>query len=249
MTDNSAIMAAAKYTWDPFKFFAGYEYIWQNNPTNPLGVGASDQGGYIMSGVEDNNLDSEKFVQIWWTGVKYAYRQQNRHHFRPGIISGRTTSVFRRPARPQPVSAASCAGTLNEVSLYTDHHFTKRFDGFAGIAYSYVSGGLAIAIPHGPGVPYNSQQQLCSDSRWPFHLLIVSAAGSVESRPKKTCHPERSEGPVVAAGARCPIQACLWLEWGFSQAGGAPLLNLRSGPPLRWIARRDHSKFRALCEI
>jgi hypothetical protein len=36
-----------------------------------------------------------------------------------------------------------------------DHHFTKRFDGFAGIAYSYVSGGLAIAIPHGPGVPYD----------------------------------------------------------------------------------------------
>jgi hypothetical protein len=37
-----------------------------------------------------------------------------------------------------------------------DYHFTKRFDGFAGIAYSWVSGGLDIAIPHGPGVPYNS---------------------------------------------------------------------------------------------
>src|SRR5580658_5699361 len=63
VTDNRAIMAAAKYTWEPFKFFGGYEYIWQNNPTDPLGVGASDQGGYIMSGVEDNNLDSEKLVQ------------------------------------------------------------------------------------------------------------------------------------------------------------------------------------------
>jgi len=56
VTDNNAVMFAAKYKWDPFKFFAGYEYIWQNNPANPLGVGASDQGGYIMSGVEDNNL-------------------------------------------------------------------------------------------------------------------------------------------------------------------------------------------------
>ncbi len=28
-------------------------------------------------------------------------------------------------------------------------------DAYAGIAYSNVSGGLAIAIPHGPGVPYN----------------------------------------------------------------------------------------------
>src|ERR1700733_6932590 len=52
VTDNRAIMVAAKYTRDPFKFFAGYEYIWQNNPSNPLGVGASDQGGYLMSGLE-----------------------------------------------------------------------------------------------------------------------------------------------------------------------------------------------------
>ena len=50
VTDNKAIMGAVKYTWDPFKFFGGYEFIWQNNPTNPLGVGASDQGGYIASG-------------------------------------------------------------------------------------------------------------------------------------------------------------------------------------------------------
>ena len=76
VTDNNAIMVAAKYTWDPFKFFAGYEYIWQNNPSNPLGVGASDEGGYNMSGVEDKNLDSEKLVQIWWTGVKYTYRSK-----------------------------------------------------------------------------------------------------------------------------------------------------------------------------
>jgi hypothetical protein len=50
------------------------------------------------------------------------------------------------------------------VSFYLNHHFTKRFDAFAGVAYSYVSGGLAIAIPHGPGVPYNYNSQLCSDS-------------------------------------------------------------------------------------
>ena len=155
VTDNNAIMAAAKYTLDSFKVFSGYEYIWQNNPKDPLGVGATDQGSYIMSGVEDNNLDSEKLVNIWWTGVKYTYRsktdftfawyQQRQNDFRlPPACS--TSAGFR----------ASCAGTLNEGSLYANHHFTKRFDGFAGIAYSYVKGGLAIAIPHGPGVPYFS---------------------------------------------------------------------------------------------
>jgi predicted porin len=153
VTDNTAIMLAAKYTWDPFKFYAGYEHIQQFNPSNPVGVGASAQGGYLLSGVEDNNLDSPRIVQIWWTGVKYAYdiktdltvawyHQQQNDFRRPSACS--SAAGFR----------ASCSGTLNEFSLYADHHFTKRFDVFAGVAYSDVSGGLAIAIPHGPGVPY-----------------------------------------------------------------------------------------------
>ncbi len=155
MTDNNAMMVAVKYKWDPFKFFAGYEYIWQNNPANPLGVGASDQGGYYMSGVEDNNLDSEKLVNIWWTGVKYTYDSKTDFTF---AWYQQRQNDFRVPPTCSPSAGfrASCAGALNEGSLYMDHHFTKRFDGFAGVAYSYVSGGLAIAIPHGPGVPYNS---------------------------------------------------------------------------------------------
>jgi hypothetical protein len=46
---------------------------------------------------------------------------------------------------------------LNEVSLYTDHRFTKRCDAHAGIAYSNVSGGLAIAIPHDGVTPCNAR--------------------------------------------------------------------------------------------
>ena len=153
VTDNNALMGTLKYTWSRLKVFAGYEYIWQENPANPLGVGASAQGGYLLSGVEDDNLDAPKRVQVWWTGAKIAidkktdltgaWYHQLQHDFRvPSTCS--STAGFR----------ASCAGTLNEWSLYMTHHLTKRFELFAGIAYSNVSGGLAIAIPHGPGVPY-----------------------------------------------------------------------------------------------
>jgi predicted porin len=154
VTDNNAIMVAAKYVRDPWKFFAGYEYIWQNNPHDPLGVGASDQGGYNLSGVEDDNLDSEKLVNIWWMGGKYTYRSKT--DFTLSWYQQRQND-FRLPPACSPSAGfrSSCAGTLNEGSLYADHHFTKRFDGFIGIAYSYVRGGLAIAIPHGPGVPYS----------------------------------------------------------------------------------------------
>jgi predicted porin len=153
VTDNSAIMGAAKYAWDPFKFYGGYEYIQQNNPTHPLGVGALDQGGYFMSGVEDNNLDSTKVVQIWWMGAKYTYRSKT--DFTLSWYHQRQND-FRVPSTCSPEAGfrSSCAGDLDEVSLYTDHHFTKRFDGFAGVVFSEVNGGPAIAIPHGPGVPY-----------------------------------------------------------------------------------------------
>jgi predicted porin len=153
VTDNNAIMAAAKYVWDPFKFYAGYEYIWQNNPSNPLGVGATDQGGYLMSGVEDNNLDREKLLNIWWEGIKYTYRSKT--DFTLSWYEQRQNN-FRSPPTCSVAAGfrSSCAGTLDEGSFYVDHHFTRRFDGFAGLAYSFVTGGMAIAIPHGPGVPY-----------------------------------------------------------------------------------------------
>ncbi len=159
VTDNTAVMVAAKYAWDPFKLFGGYEYIRYTNPASPLGIGATAQGGYLLSGVEDNNLDSPKIVQVFWTGVKYAYNSKTDitlSYYYEG------QNDFRVPSTCSPAAGfrSSCAGTLDEVSLYADYHFTKRFDVYSGIAYSDVSGGLAIAIPHGPGVPYFSDSNI-----------------------------------------------------------------------------------------
>jgi predicted porin len=153
VTDNDAIMVAGKYAWNQFKFYGGYEYIRQNNPANPLGIGATAQGGYVLSGVEDNNLDSPKAVQVMWTGVKYTFDEKTEFTL---SYYHMIQNDFRVPSECDAIAGfrSSCAGTLDEVSLYADYHFTKRFDVYAGIAYSQVTGGLAIAIPHGPGVPY-----------------------------------------------------------------------------------------------
>ncbi len=113
VTDNNAVMFAGKYTLDQIKFFAGYEYIWQNNPSDPLGVGASDQGGYFMSGVEDNNLDSEKLVNIWWTGAKYTYRSKTDFTF---SWYQQRQNDFRVPPACTPQSfRASCAARSTRV--------------------------------------------------------------------------------------------------------------------------------------
>jgi predicted porin len=153
VTDNNGIIFAAKYTVDPFRFYGGYEWIRQTNPSNPLGVGALDQGSVYLSGVEDNNLDSPKIVQIWWTGVKYAIDPKTVITF---AWYEQLQNDFRIPSTCSSAAGfrSSCAGSLSFGSLYVDHHFTPRVDAFTGLAYSFVTGGLAIAIPHGPGVPY-----------------------------------------------------------------------------------------------
>jgi predicted porin len=159
VTDNTAIMVAAKYAWQRFRFFGGYEHIRYVNPANPLGVGATTQGDYILSGVEDKNLDSPKIVQVFWTGVKYAFDRQTDitlSYYFEGQNDFRVPSTCSASAGYR----SSCAGSLNEISLYADHHFTRRFDLYSGIAYSDVTGGLAIAIPHGPGVPYYSNNNI-----------------------------------------------------------------------------------------
>jgi predicted porin len=185
VTDNTAVMVAAKYSWDQFKFFGGYEHIRQTNPSNPLGIGASAQGGYLLSGVEDKNLDSPKIVQVAWTGVKYAYDSKTDitlSYYR------QWQNDYRVPSTCSPAAGfrSSCSGYLNEVSLYADHHFTKRFDAYAGIAYSNVSGGLAIAIPHGPGVPYFSNNNIAPTIGGRFTFLSFPAAFQAGLKGRRT---------------------------------------------------------------
>ena len=78
VTDNTAVLVAAKYNWDPFKFFIGYEHITQNNPSHPLGVGASAQGGYLLSGFTQIEPD-EKYDELPAKVVAIFGEGKSRH--------------------------------------------------------------------------------------------------------------------------------------------------------------------------
>ena len=202
VTDNTAVMGAVKYVWNQFKFFGGYEYIVQVNPANPLGVGATAQGGYQLSGVEDNNLNSPKIVQIFWTGARYAYdaktditlsyyhQLQNTFYMATSFGGGCPVANYR----------SSCSGTLDEVSLYADHHFTKRFDVYAGFAYSQSHQrpvrrhSSRLPPAQRQWRPLLLRQQLGSDDWRSLHLLIVFAG--------RRSAPFRCEIQVPRASAR-----------------------------------------------
>jgi hypothetical protein len=88
--------------------------------------------------------------------------------------------------------------TLDDVSLCADYHFIKRFGVYAGIAYSDVSGGLAIVIPHGP--------LACE---WPhfrdYHLLLDEQADQIFGMTDAI-----AEGVRTAAGVQCDQLNAAW---------------------------------------
>ena len=92
-------------------------------------------------------------MQVAWTCVKYAIDRKTDvtlSYYREW------QNDFREPRTCSPAAGfrSSCAGNLDEISLFADHHLFKWFDVYGGIAVSDVGDGLAIAIPQGPGVPY-----------------------------------------------------------------------------------------------
>ena len=148
ITDTAGVAVGAKYTWNQFKFFVGYDYENLNNPKNMLGVGANnDQGGYILSQANNHFYAHARILQTVWTGVKYAYDPKMDitlayYHVNQNSYGDAGQSATCNAAT-QNAKAAQCAGTLDAVSTFVDYHFTKHFDVYAGIEVSNVGGGLA----------------------------------------------------------------------------------------------------------
>jgi predicted porin len=73
-TDNTGGAIAAKYTWNQFKFYAGWAHAILHNPANNVGIGAqNDQGGYVISSVTNGSLPHAKLLDTVWVGAKYSY--------------------------------------------------------------------------------------------------------------------------------------------------------------------------------
>ena len=119
-----------------------------------------------------HDLDSPKIVQVWWTGVKYAYRQQNRHHF----------VLLQSAAERLPCS----------VDLLARRRFPQFLRGHPQRGFALRGSSLHRAFrrlcrrcvfrrERRPGHRHSSrprrplllQQQHCSDGRCSFRLLIV----------------------------------------------------------------------------
>jgi predicted porin len=152
ISDNTGYAALVSYNMKEFvpdKLYAGWERIKFNNPSHPVPAGSQDIGGYVL-GIVNNSAYwavnaagvqtlRQRILQISWLGARwsvtpdfdltaagYGYNQKSNNG------NGCTNA-----------SAPTCAGTLADISLVADYHFTKRFDSYAGLNWSEVKNGLS----------------------------------------------------------------------------------------------------------
>ncbi|WP_374544758.1 porin [Rhodoblastus sp.] len=166
ISDNTGWALAGKYTYQNWKFFAGWAHVIYHNPENSVGIGAQgDQGGYILSSVNNAAFPHAKLLDTFWTGTKYAYNDKTDIvgsfyvEAQNGYGTAANLSTCSLPAylpygsfgakingtvygaQSAPRSGA-CSGNLYGASAYVDYHFTKRFDIYGGLMYSAVTGGI-----------------------------------------------------------------------------------------------------------
>jgi predicted porin len=142
ISDDSSLMLLGKYANGPLKLYAGYEWIRYAPPSDKRGP-FTDIGGDFVTAVNTTAFDfHHKILQVSWAGVSYAvtedvnvigaYYHYDQNSFGGGASSGCSTLAF-----------TTCSGTLNAVSAAVDWHFAAKFDAYAGLMYSWVTGGQA----------------------------------------------------------------------------------------------------------
>jgi predicted porin len=147
VSDNTSVMLLARYAIGPVKLYGGYEHMQFANPNNPLTPGSFITGGYSLGAVNNTNFATDKILQVFWGGVKYAVRSDvdlsvAYYHEEQNSFEGGTAATANL-AHCSNNSLAQCSGQLDAVSFVADYRFAKRFDAYAGIMWSQVSNGLS----------------------------------------------------------------------------------------------------------
>jgi predicted porin len=161
ISDNTGWAIGGKYSYNQWKFYAGWAHVIQHNPHDNVGLGAqNDQGGYQLSSVNNAAFPNAKLLDTVWVGTKYAYNERTdiiggfymQHQNGYGTVANLTTCslpgyVAFAPTKPVTFQAtprsSTCSGNMYAASTFVDYHFTKRFDIYGGLMYSSVTGGMA----------------------------------------------------------------------------------------------------------
>ena len=152
VSDNQAVLLSAKYTFNQFKFFGGYEHIDYADPKDPVAAPTVDSNGYLVSVVSNTAYQyHDKILQLLWTGLKYAYNAHidfsfgYYHEWQNSFGKIACTAAYNSPLI---TNASACSGTEDAIGFVGEYHFNRRFEAYAGVMSSGVTGGMANGFLH-----------------------------------------------------------------------------------------------------
>jgi predicted porin len=110
-------------------------------------VGQSILGGYTLGSVNNTSFGTDRILQVFWTGARYAVRPDldlsvAYYHEEQNSYQGGTPATLNA-GHCTNASLSQCSGQLDAVSFLADYRFAKQFDAYAGIMWGQVSNGLA----------------------------------------------------------------------------------------------------------
>jgi hypothetical protein len=142
VSDNTAFDFMAMYTWDVLKFYGGYEHISYGNPQTPSPAGF-DLDSYKIAFVNNDAYPRNKVLQVYWTGVKWAFNPQLDFTAAWYYYKQNNYAVVAADLGCNTNIAATCAGNTDDYSADVVWKMTKRFAGYTGLMYTAVHGGQA----------------------------------------------------------------------------------------------------------
>jgi predicted porin len=163
ISNNTNVMALAKYTWDKWRLFAGYEWNQFANPSDPFvgkGSGFTDIAGDFVcvacnNGITGTNINSTAFnasagfkdrvLQVFWTGFRYdvtttLYVAGAYYHYDQNDFAASTAN--QAFCNLSNANKNWCSGTMDAASALVDWKFLPKWDWYLGTFYSQFNGGL-----------------------------------------------------------------------------------------------------------
>jgi len=124
-------------------FYAGYQHIKFADPSNPVPVGSTTNGDYVLGSVNNTFfLYGSRNRDTIWVGTRY---ETGPWTFTGAYYLGEQGFFRRAPTQTfcADTSRSNCSGSLTVVSATADYAFTKHLDVYAGVVWSKLTGGLA----------------------------------------------------------------------------------------------------------
>jgi predicted porin len=163
ISNNTAVMATAKYAVDKLKLYAGYEWIQFVNPSDSVSsftdiagdflcascqIAPGNKGaGQLFNGTNINNAayNNHRITQLAWFGGRYSVTDSldvaaaYYHVWQNNYASGATNPGL---CAQSSLASATCAGSLDAVSALVDWKFAPKWDTYLATLYSRNNGGL-----------------------------------------------------------------------------------------------------------